>query len=318
MGQAGPRKVRRMHIGISCYDQAVDDLVTLGGAAEEFGFDSLWLGEHVLAPMAYASTHPTQPGESGRAGHKGSSDHNGKPIVDPSVLLADPLIALAAVAARTTTVRLATGIYLLPLRHPLLAARAVATLAELSNGRFALGIGSGWLREEFEALGVPFAGRTARLEEQLAVIRAALRGGPFAFHGEHYDIDTVQVRPTSVHAPLVLGGNTEPALARAVRLADGWFTSGIPTLEEALRLRDRIDQLCTETGRTEPFETTWRIAAPDAELVERYAGEGLENLLVMKYDVWDGDDLDARRTSLATAADHLGLRSVTVSNGAHA
>jgi probable F420-dependent oxidoreductase len=305
-----------MRIGISCYDQSVEDLVTIGTAAEDLGFESLWLGEHVLAPMTYGSTHPAQPGESDHPGGAGRSDHNGKPIVDPSVYLADPLIALAAVAARTSTVRLATGIYLLPLRHPLLTARAVATLAEVSNGRFALGIGSGWLREEFQALGVPFAGRTARLEEQLAVLRAALRGGPFDFHGEHYDIDTVQVRPTPVHVPLVLGGNSEAALARAVRLADGWFTSGIPTLEQALRLRDRIDQLRAETGRTEPFETTWRIATPDPELVERYAIEGFENLLVMKYDVWVGDDVDARRASLAAVADRLGLGAVTASNGA--
>jgi probable F420-dependent oxidoreductase len=307
-----------MRIGISCYDQSVEDLVTLGTAAEEFGFESLWLGEHVVAPMAYDSTHPAQPGESGHSDRAGRSDHDGKPIVDPSVYLPDPLIALAAVAARTSTLRLATGIYLLPLRHPLLTARAVATLAELSNGRFALGVGSGWLREEFQALGVPFAGRTGRLEEQVAVLRAALRGGPFEFHGEHYDIDTVQTRPTPVHVPLILGGNTEPALTRAVLLADGWFTSGIPTLEQALRLRDRIDQLRAGAGRTEPFETTWRIAAPDPELVERYAAEGFENLLVMKYDVWVGDDLDTRRARLAATADRLGLRAVTASNGAHA
>src|SRR5690348_2249278 len=105
-----------MRIGISCYDQAVSELVQVGTAAEEFGFDSLWLGEHVLAPMSYDSTHPTQPGDHE---HTGSSDHNGKPIVDPSVHLTDPLIALTAVAAQTTRLRLATGIYLLPLRHPL-------------------------------------------------------------------------------------------------------------------------------------------------------------------------------------------------------
>jgi probable F420-dependent oxidoreductase len=315
VSQAERRKVRRMRIGISCYDQSVDDLVTLGSAAEEFGFDSLWLGEHVLAPMAYDSTHPTQPGD---ADHQGSSNHNGKPIVDPSVHLTDPLIALSAVAARTRTVRLATGIYLLPLRHPLLVARAVATLAEVSDSRFALGVGAGWLREEFAALGVPFAGRTGRLEEQLAVVRSALRGGPFDFHGDHYDIDTVQVCAAPVRVPLVLGGNTDVALRRAVRLGDGWFSSGIPSFEQALRLRDRIDQLGQEAGRTEPFETTYRIAAPDPELVDRYAAEGLDNLLVMKYDVWVGDDLDSRRASLAAAAERLGLRAVTAANGAHA
>jgi probable F420-dependent oxidoreductase len=293
-----------MRIGISCYDQTVSSLVEIGSAAEQCGFDSLWLGEHVLAPMAYGSTHPTQPGNDG---HSGGSDHNGKPIVDPSVHLTDPLIVLTAVAAHTTRLRLATGIYLMPLRHPLLIARSVATLSEVSSGRFSLGVGSGWLREEFAALDVPFAGRTARLEEQLAVVRAALRGGPFDFHGTHYAIDTVQLCPAPVRVPLILGGNSEPALARAVRHGDGWFTSGIPSLEQALRLRDRIAELCASAGRTEPFETTWRISAPDPELVERYAAEGFDNLLVMMYDVWTGPDPETRRASLATTARTLGL-----------
>jgi probable F420-dependent oxidoreductase len=297
-----------MRVGISCYDLPVADLVQVGRAAETAGFSSLWLGEHVLAPMAYESAHPTQPGEQG---HVGSSDHNGKPIVDPSVHLSDPLIALAAVAAATRTLRLATGIYLLPLRHPLLAARAVATLAEVSDGRFSLGIGSGWLREEFAALSVPFAGRTGRLEEQIAVVRAALAGGPFEYRGDHYDIDRIQLCPGPVAVPIVLGGNTEPALRRAVRLADGWFTSGIPSFEDALRLRDRLDELCTEAGRNEPLRTTWRIAAPDPELVDRYAAEGFEDLLVMAYDVWVGHDADERDAALATAAQRLGLPSGT-------
>jgi probable F420-dependent oxidoreductase len=293
-----------MHIGISCYDFSVAELLEIGAAAEEHGFDSLWLGEHILAPMAYDSFHPTQPGE---AGHDGGSDHNGKPIVDPSVCLTDPLIALTAVAAATRTLRLATGIYLLPLRHPLAAARAVATLAEVSRARFSLGVGSGWLREEFTALGVPFSGRTARLEEQIVIVRRALAGGPFEFHGKHYDIDRVQLCPDAVRVPIIMGGNTEQALRRAVRLADGWFSSGVPTWEEALRLRDRLAELAAEYGRTEPLRTTWRVAAPDPELLHRYAAEGFEDVLVMAYDVWAGPDGDARRSSLAAAAGRLGL-----------
>lgn len=297
-----------MRVGISCYGFPVTGLVEVGRAAEEVGFSSLWLGEHVLAPMAYESSHPTRPGEQG---HAGSSDHNGKPIVDPSVHLSDPLIALTGVAASTRSLHLATGIYLLPLRHPLLTARAVATLAEASGGRFSLGIGAGWLREEFAALSVPFAGRTARLEEQIAVIRAALAGGPVEFHGGHYDIDRVQLCPEAVDVPIVLGGNAEPALRRAVRLADGWFTSGIPSFEDALRLRDRIAELSVEYGRTEPLRTTWRVAAPDPELLDRYATEGFEDVLVMAYDVWVGDDVDERRAALAAAARRLGLPSGT-------
>jgi probable F420-dependent oxidoreductase len=287
-----------MRIGISCYDLPGHDLVELAVAAERAGFDSIWLGEHLVAPLHYGSHHPTQ---------SGTSNHNSKPIVDPSVELVDPLVALAAVAARTNTIGLATGIYLLPLRHPLLTARAAATLSDVSAGRLRLGIGSGWLAEEFAALDVPFAGRTARMEEAIAVLRLAWRGGPFKFHGSHFNFDLLQVATHQVPVGLVLGGNTEPALRRAVALADGWFSSGIPTFDEARRLRDRLDDLQRERGRANPLATTWRIEAPDPAIVERCSREGFEELLVMQYDVWAGDTLDERLECLDKAAAHLGL-----------
>lgn len=293
-----------MRIGISCYDRSPADLVELAVAAERAGFDSIWLGEHVVAPLVYGSHHPTQP-DSGA--EPGSSDHNGKPIVDPSVELLDPLVALAAVAARTSTIGLATGIYLLPLRHPLLTARATTTLSDLSGGRLRLGIGSGWLREEFAALDVPFAGRTARLEEAIEILRLAWRGGPFEFHGTHYDLDLVQITAHPAPVGIVLGGNSEPALRRAVALGDGWFTSGIPTFAQAQRLRDRIDELHRELGRTAALPTAWRIAAPEQGLVDEYAADGFEELLVMQYDVWAGETLDERVECLDKAAANLGL-----------
>jgi probable F420-dependent oxidoreductase len=293
-----------MRIGISCYDLPANDLVELATAAEGAGFDSIWLGEHVVAPLHYGSHHPTQPG---RETESGTSNHNGKPIVDPSVDLVDPLVALAAAAARTSTIGLATGIYLLALRHPLLTARAVATLSNISGSRFRLGIGSGWLREEFAALDEPFAGRTARLEEAIAVLRLAWQGGPFDFHGSHYDFDLVQVSTRQVPVPVVLGGNSEPALRRAVARGDGWFSSGIPTLDQARRLRDRIAELHRELGRTDALATTWRIAAPEPELVDAYARDGFAELLVMQYDVWAGATLDERQECLDKAAATLGL-----------
>jgi probable F420-dependent oxidoreductase len=293
-----------MRIGISCYDRPPADLVELAVAAERAGFDSIWLGEHVLAPLHYASSHPTQPGVGST---HGTSNHNGKPIVDPSVELVDPLVALAAVAARTTTLALATGIYLLPLRHPLLTARASATLSDVSNGRLRLGIGSGWLREEFAALDVPFVGRTARMEEAIAVLRLAWQGGPVEYHGSHYAFDPVQISTHRVPVGLVLGGNSDPALRRAIALADGWFSSGIPTLDEARRLRDRIAELCAEVGRTKPLATTWRVASAEPTVVDAYAREGFEELLVMQYDVWRGETLDERLESLEKAAGVLGL-----------
>jgi len=293
-----------MRIGISCYDVPAAELVQLAVAAERAGFDSLWLGEHVLAPLTYESTHPTQPGA---AGQHGSSDHNGKPIVDPSVTLLEPLVALAAVAARTSHLRLATGIYLAPLRHPLLTARAVATLADVSGGRFRLGVGAGWLREEFTALDVPFAGRTARTEEIIEVLRLAWSGGPFTFAGEHYAFDRLQIVPDPIDVPIVLGGNSEPALRRAARLGDGWFSSGIPDLDSARRLRDRLAEACRAAGRGDIVPTTCRVTSPDPVTIDAYAREGFDELLVMQYDVWTGADVDERIDNLEKAAAGLGL-----------
>ena len=293
-----------MRVGISCYDLPPADLVDLATAAERAGFDSIWLGEHVLAPVQYDSHHPTQLGSE--AGH-GTANHNGKPIVDPSVELVDPLVALAAVAARTARLSLATGIYLLPLRHPLLTARAAATLSDLSGGRLRLGIGAGWLREEFTALDVPFASRMARTKEAIGVLRAAWRGGTVEFHGSHYDFDAVQISTHPIPVPIVLGGNSEPALRRAVELGDGWFSSGIPTFDEARRLRDRISTLQDELRRADPLATTWRIAEPDPELIDRYDRAGFEELLVMHYDVWVGETLDERVEQLDKVGASLGL-----------
>lgn len=293
-----------MRIGISCYDLPAHDLVELAVAAEAAGFDSIWLGEHVVAPLHYGSNHPTQPGTGTT---QASSNHNGKPIVDSSVQLVDPLVALAAAAARTSTIGLATGIYLLPLRHPLLTARAVATLNDVSGSRFRLGIGSGWLREEFAALDARFEGRTARMEEAVAVLRLAWQGGPFQFRGGHYDFDLVQVSPHRVPVPVVLGGNSEPALRRAVALGDGWFSSGIPTFDQARRLRDRIGELERNLSRPVALATTWRVPAPDPAVVDAYARDGFEELLVMQYDVWAGETLEERRECLDKAAATLGL-----------
>jgi probable F420-dependent oxidoreductase len=296
-----------VQIGISAYDIAAGDLVELAAAADEAGFDSLWLGEHVVLPVGYASEHPT-------AG-SGAHHHHSGPIVDPSTRLLDPLVALAGCAVATRSITLATGIYLVPLRAPLAVARMVHTLQALSGGRFLLGAGAGWLEEEFDALGAPFAGRGARLEEALAVIRSALAGGPVEHSGEHFRISGVQLCEEQLAVPVVLGGNTERALRRAARLGDGWFTSGTPAREDTCRLRDRLVALRVELGRTGDFPVYARIAAPDPELLDGYAAEGLDRLVVWADQVWPaGEDLAGKRAALAATASRLGLapRSATV------
>ncbi|KRB76572.1 hypothetical protein ASE01_15325 [Nocardioides sp. Root190] len=281
---------------------AAADLLDLVRAAEDAGFDSLWLGEHVFHPQEYTSVHP---------GHEVKQHHTG-PIVQENTHLLDPLVTLAAAAATTERIRLATGVFVLPLREPLLVARAAATLAEISGGRFVLGVGAGWLTEEFDALGVPFKTRGRRLDESLAVLRACLGGGPVEHHGDIFDFAALEMTPAPVDVPLVIGGNSDAALRRAARSGDGWFSSGTPDFEEAVRLRDRLQGLREELGKTaEPFETVVRIEGADPQDVRRYGAAGFDHVVIWADQVWPADgSLDEKRTRLTQAA--RALRDATI------
>jgi probable F420-dependent oxidoreductase len=287
-----------VHLGLSVYDITGRELVELGRAAEAAGFSTLWLGEHIVLPVDYEAEHPT-------TGTATNSSHLAR-IVDPATRLLDPLVALSAVAAVTERIALATGIYLVGLRHPLAVARMTLTLQDVADGRFMLGVGSGWLEEEFAALGVPFGERRTRFDEALAVLRAAWAGGEISFRGEHVSFEHVMVTPVPVHVPLILGGNTEPALRRVATLADGWFSSGNPTFEEAVRLRDRLIALSEEVGRERPLPVHVRMAGRDPAALARYAEHGFEHVTVWANQLWPEDgDPATKRDRFAEAAAQL-------------
>ena len=289
-----------LQLGLSTYDISASELVQLAVAADEAGFESLWLGEHVVLPYEYASEHPT----TGDTAHQ----HHTGPIVDPSTKLLDPLVALAACAAATTHLRLATGIYILPLRHPLLTARMTLTLQDVAGGRFLLGVGSGWLEEEFTSLGVSFADRAARMDETLTILREAWGGKVFSHDSPMFSFGEVQVSPEPVEVPLILGGNTERALRRAATSGDGWFSSGTPSFEDTVRLRDRVVEFREAAGRRGEFPIYVRTARPDHAELARYEAEGFEHVLVWSDQLWPRDrDPDGRRSAFATAAAALGV-----------
>lgn len=290
--------VPQYHISLSAYDTNPVDFTQLAVAAEQFGFDTLWLGEHVIAPGSGGGAHPTTADQP--VHHLGS-------VVAPTVRLVDPLTTLAAAAARTSRISLATGIYLLPLRHPLATARIASTVQDLAHGRFLLGVGAGWLQEEFDALGVEFRTRFGRFEESIAVLREAWAGGWFSHRGTHYSFDRVQVVAEPVNIPLVLGGNSGPALRRAARLGDAWLSSGTLDYENAARLRDALDAACAEVGRSEPLRCWFRIERLDPDLIDRFTAEGMTDLVVWADQLWRGPDLDARRAALEEAASNAGL-----------
>jgi probable F420-dependent oxidoreductase len=202
-------------------------------AAEAAGFESLWTVEHVVVPSGYESTYPYDP--SGRM--PGGED---SPIPDP-------LIWLAHVGAVTSTIRLATGILILPQRNPLVLAKEVATLDHLSGGRVDLGVGVGWLAEEFDALGVPFARRGARTEEHIEVMRALWDGDHASPHGEFLAFDEVSSNPKPVNGrvPIHIGGHSRAAAERAGRMGDGFF----PGTGDIGELVDIMRQTAAAAGR---------------------------------------------------------------------
>lgn len=186
--------------------------VELVQAAEEAGFESAWTVEHVVIPRGYQSAYPYA--ADGRI-----------PGGEGDFPIPDPLIWMAYVAARTSRIRLATGILILPQRNPVITAKEVATLDVMSGGRVLLGIGVGWLKEEFEALGVPFAERGRRTDDYIAAMRALWSSPAPTYEGRFIRFKDAFMRPKPVRGdvPIIIGGHSEAAAKRAGRLAQGFF-----------------------------------------------------------------------------------------------
>ncbi len=252
------------------YQIAGDELARVACAAEDFGFESLWIPEHLVLPASYCSRYPYSP--SGKLPWRAD-----QPIHDP-------LIALAYVARATTTIRLATGIFVLPLRNPVATARAVASLDLLSNGRFIFGIGIGWLEEEFAAVGMDFHNRARRTAEYLELMKALWTSDDPAYQGTTVSIEGVKFMPKPLHKPhppIVLGGTTDASLRRAARLADGWY--GIAaSFEELEQMLGRLRSYEQRFDRRQPLEITVnpRFNEPlSRAAVKRLAALGVDRLI---------------------------------------
>ncbi len=243
----------------------------MGPAAEQAGFDSAWTVEHVVFPDSYESTYPYDP--------------SGKMPMRSDTPLPDPLIWLTWLAAHTTTLRLATGILILPQRNPLVLAKELATLDDLSGGRVDLGIGIGWLSEEFDALGIPFAGRGRRTDEYIRAMRALWDSDHAEFSGEFVDFSAVSVnpKPTAGRVPVHVGGDSEAAARRAGRLGDGF----IPGLGDTESLISIMRASAEEAGRD-----------PDAIEVTTNAPE-----------LFSGEPMRAVETMAALGVSRLGVPS---------
>ena len=250
----------------------------LAPAAEDAGFDSFWTVEHVVVPQGYESAYPYDP--SGRM--PGPED---SPIPDP-------VVWLSYLAALTTTAKLATGILILPQRNPLVLAKECATLDQLSGGRLVLGVGAGWLAEEFTALGVPFAERGKRLDDHIGALRAAWGDQPASYAGPFTQFADVYVRPQPVAGtvPIVIGGHSDAAARRAGRLGDGFFPGG-RTNDELAALIATMRTAAVDAGRDpsaiEVTTTGMAAFAPDpVDALRRLEDLGVSRIVIppLTYD----------------------------------
>jgi probable F420-dependent oxidoreductase len=189
-------------------------LTDFAGILEECGAESVWTVEHVLEADAYEKLYPYS--ESGQ-------------MPGRFVPMADPLEILAFLAARSTTLKLGTAVMVAPLHSPVVLAKRAATLDRISGARLLLGLGIGWQKEEYAAVGVPYADRGERLRECIEAMRALWADRPASYHGRFVAFDRVHSlpQPTDGIVPIILGGNTAPAVRRCARLADGWFPHAI-------------------------------------------------------------------------------------------
>jgi probable F420-dependent oxidoreductase len=237
-------------------------------AADDLGYESAWLGEHVVLPTNLQ-------GALASAG----VDHSG---ISPSLPILDLCGLLCWLAGQTSRIRLGTGVYLMGLRHPFMAARALATIDIVSGGRLEAGVGIGWIRSEWEALGADFPSRGICLEESIGICRRLWTERIVEHHGQFFSFPPVAFEPKPVqpHLPVSIGGESEAALRRAVRTADGWIGMR-HTPETAARQVAALRRLETEFGRTGPPVTVTVVGElTDAQPVPAWAAAGVDRLLV--------------------------------------
>ncbi|WP_419909535.1 LLM class F420-dependent oxidoreductase [Candidatus Poriferisodalis sp.] len=264
-----------MHVGITPINSAAyldpGYLRSFAQQLEELGYESVWTFEHVIVPHDYESRYPYNP--SGKLG------------LPTDAGFTDPFIALTFVAGATERLRLGTGVNIVTQANALYFAKQASSLDHLSDGRLELGIGVGWLEEEFDALGVPFDRRGARADEYIDAMTAAWTGEDVDFRGEFLDWTGFSMLPTPAQRPrmpLLIGGTTPPAIRRLVARGDGWYVIH-KDLDDFKRLIGEMRAECDRQGR-DPAELAltayWNYHREGLEGLEVYRDHGVQRLLI--------------------------------------
>ena len=215
-----------------------ENIITVSTWAEELGYHSVWISDHVALPEA----------NSIKSHYPYDSDHQWRMPADTNWV--DPLLVLALAAAAAPSVQLGTSVVVVPLRNPMLLAKQLASLDFLSGGRVIFGAGVGWMKEEFEIVGEPFEKRGARSAEMIELMRKFWSGETVTHHGEFYDVPACRMAPTPIRGsiPIVWGGHSEFALTRVARLGDGWHPTQL-SIDELTSKTTQLRELCDKYGR---------------------------------------------------------------------
>jgi probable F420-dependent oxidoreductase len=230
-----------MKYTVSVAMSPLDQLIEIAKTAEELGFDNIALPDSIFYMEKQSADYPYTA--------------DGSRLWNADTPWVDPLILAGAMGAVTSKLRFYTNVMKLGSRDPLLLARQVGSVANLTNNRFGFGVGIGWAPEEFEWCGQPYAKRGKRVDEMIDVIKRVLAGGMVEFHGEFYNFEKLQMSPApSAPVPFYVGGHTDVALKRAVRIGDGW-TSAMMTCEQLADTISKLKKLLADAGRADdPFE----------------------------------------------------------------
>lgn len=270
-----------------CGDPAT--AVRIAQAAEAAGFESVWTGEHVVVPDPAVPEMP----------------------LPPTTPLLDTVVALTLIAAETRTLRIGSGIVVLPQRNPLVLAKELASVDVVSEGRLIVGVGAGYVRAEFEALEIPYERRGARMNEYIRALRAIWTTSQASFAGEFVSFADVTAHPRPIQQPtppILVGGISAPAFRRAITLGNGWFGFGLDldqtrTSIAGLKEAATRDPRPAEVGELEISVTP--VGKFDRAQVERYADLGVDRLIVLPQP-----DATGRRERHAPVPEERILRNI--------
>jgi probable F420-dependent oxidoreductase len=257
-----------------------DQYLQMATASEDLGFSGMYVSDHLCYPKELRSRYTYSPYD------------DGSPVWSPETDWPDSWCAISAMAAVTTTLQFTTGVYIAPARDLMTVAKLVGTAAVLSDNRINLGVAAGWCEDEFDLTGQEFSDRGARLDDMIPALRALWHSGWVEYHGTHYDVPLMQVNPAPTRpVPVIIGGDSPPALRRTAALGDGWAAARVLPPDQTLEQIGSVKAALAGAGRTldgfRIFATT--AAQPEPALIRRFEDAGVTDWICAPWMVANQD-----------------------------